>query len=88
MEKLSEQIKIISKEESELLKADKLSKSRRIKTDLYLVCNSDNYIALDFSDRLSWIDQFKTKKGASQGWVEEFSNPLEAIDWLLSIKKI
>lgn len=88
MELLSEQIKIISKEESELLKADKLSKSRRMKTGLYLVCNPDNYIALDFSDRHSWIDYFGEKENAPQGWSREFSNPLKAIDWLLSIKKM
>ena len=87
MELLSEQIKIISKEESQLLKSDKLSKNRRINTGLYLVCEADNYIALDFSERQSWSDYFGNKKDAPQGWDKEFSDPLSAIDWLLSLKK-
>ena len=86
MEPLSEQIRIISKEESQLLKSDKLSKNRRISTGLYLVCEPDSYIALDFSDRQSWSDYFGNKKDAPQGWIKKFPDPLSAIDWLLSLK--
>ena len=87
MQSLSEQIKIISREESQLLEADKLSKNLRIETGLYLVCENGSYTAFDFSERQSWIDYFGTKKDAPQGWSKEFPDPLDAIDWLLSLKK-
>ncbi len=87
MEKLSERISILTVPESELLKADKLPKNRHISTGLYLVCESGNYIAFDFSERQAWCDYFGSMKGAPQGWSEEFTNPLDAIDWLISLKK-
>ena len=87
MEELSEQIRIISRKDSELLKADKLSKKHYISTGLYLVCEPEKYLALDFSDRQSWCEYFGNDKDAPQGWSKEFSDPLSAIDWLLSLKK-
>ena len=87
METLREKIKIISRKESELLKADKLSKNSYINTGLYLVCEPERYLALDFSERQSWSEYFGSKKDAPQGWVQEFPEPLSAIDWLLSLKK-
>ena len=87
MQSLSEQIKIISREESRLLESDKLSKNLCIETGLYLVCENGSYTAFDFSERQSWIDYFGTKKDAPQGWSKEFPDPLDAIDWLLSLKK-
>ena len=87
MKLLTEQIKIITIEESELLQADKLSKNLRIDTGLYLVCEPNRYIALDFSEHQSWIEYFKDKKNAPQGWVKEFPDPLSAVDWLLSLKR-
>ena len=80
---LSEQIKILSREEAELLKADKLSKKRRNATGLYLVCEPGKHTALDFSERQSWSDCFGSMKNAPEGWAKDFTNPLDAIDWLL-----
>ena len=80
---LSEQIKILSREESELLKADKLTKKSRNSTGLYLVCEEGHYTAYDYSERQSWSDYFGSSKNAPEGFIKEFSNPLEAIDWLL-----
>ncbi len=84
MKKLAETIKILSVEESELLEADKLAKSRWINTGLYLVCG-ENYTAFDYGERQSWIDFFG-KGEAPKGHKKEFENVLEAIDWLLELR--
>ena len=86
METLREKIKIISRKESELLKADKLSKNSYINTGLYLVCEPEHYLALDFSERQSWSEYFGSKKDTPQGWSKDFSDPLSAIDWLLGLR--
>ena len=86
MENLKEQIRILTRKESELLRADKLSKNRYISTGLYLVCEPKKYLALDFSERQSWSEYFGSYKDAPQGWYEEFPDPLSAIDWLLNLK--
>ena len=80
---LSEQIKILSREEGELLKADKLTKKSRNSTGLYLTCEDGHYTAYDYSERQSWNDYFGSSKNAPEGFIKEFSNPLDAIDWLL-----
>ena len=87
MEKLSEKIAILSVEEGDLLKADRLSSNRRNHTGLYLVCEPEHYVAFDFSDRQSWCDYFGSMKDAPQGWSKDFINPLDAIDWLISLKR-
>ena len=84
---LSEQIKILSREESELLKADRLPKSRRNKTGLYLHVENGIYTAYDYSERQNWEEYFGSEKNAPEGWSKEFDNPLEAIDWLQLTKK-
>ena len=50
---LSEQIKILSREEGELLKADKLTKKNRNSTGLYLTCEDGHYTAY-VMERLFW----------------------------------
>ena len=80
---LSEQIKLLSSDESELLKADRLPKSRRNSTGLYLTCEDGHYTAYDYSERQSWSDYFGSIKNAPEGYSKEFSSPLKAIDWLL-----
>ena len=84
MKKISEQITVISEEEAELLKADKFS---RESTGLFLVCppEKNTYRALDYKERLSWIDFFGKVDHAPRGYEKEFNNPLEAIDWLLQL---
>ena len=47
MDKLKEQIKILTEKESELLKADKLPKRQQIETGLYLVCEDGRYTGFD-----------------------------------------
>ena len=84
---LSEQIKLLSSDESELLKADRLPKSRRNSTGLYLTCEDGHYTAYDYSERQSWVEYFGREKTAPEGWSKEFSNPLDAIDWLYETKK-
>ena len=80
---LSEQIKILSREEVELLKADKLTKKSRNNTGLYLMIEGGSYTAYDYAERQSWEEYFGSEKGAPEGWSKEFNNPLDAIDWLL-----
>ena len=84
--KLSEEIKILSPEECELLRADKLVKSRRNRTELYLICESGKYTAFDYADRQAWIELFG-KEAAPVGHEKKFDNPLRAIDWLLETRK-
>ena len=86
MESLKEQIKLLSQKESELLKADKLPKRLENCTGLFLVCEGERYIALDYGERLSWLEMFGGTENAPKGWIKEFSSPLDAIDWLLSLK--
>ena len=80
---LSEQIKILSREEGELLKADKLTKKSRNSTGLYLTIEGGSYTAYDYAERQSWVEYFGSEKDAPEGWSKEFDNPLDAIDWLL-----
>ena len=80
---LSEKIKILSREEAELLVADKLPKKQRNSTGLYLTCESGHYTAYDYSERQSWSEYFGSTKSAPEGFMKEFSSPLDAIDWLL-----
>ena len=86
MESLREQIKILSRKESELLKADRLPKKHENRTGLYLLCEDGHYTAFDYGERQSWREMFGSVEGAPSGWSKEFSNPLDAIDWLLSLK--
>ena len=86
MEKLINQINLLSPEEGELLSVDRLSKNRQNRTDLYLVCEPNKYTAFDYSDRQSWVEYFGDEK-APKGYSEQFKNPLSAIDWLLEVKK-
>ena len=80
---LSEKIKLLSLEEAELLKADKLTKKQRNSTGLYMTCDGGHYTAYDYSERQSWSEYFGSTKGAPEGYSKEFSSPLDAIDWLL-----
>lgn len=86
MEKLKEQIRILSAEEAELLKADKLPKRLKIATGLYLVCSEGKYTGYDYAERQSWIESFGNKSKAQEGWSKEFDDPLNAIDWLFELK--
>ena len=86
MESLREQIKLLSQKESELLKADRLSKKQEMKTGLYLLCEDGRYTAYDYAERQSWREMFGGVENAPTGWSKEFTNPLDAIDWLLSLK--
>ena len=86
MESLHEQIKLLSRKESELLKADRLPKKQETKTGLYLVCEDGRYTALDYGERQSWREMFGSVESAPEGWSKDFTNPLDAIDWLLSLK--
>ena len=81
---LSEQIKILSREEGELLKSDKLTKKSRNNTGLYLTIEGGCYTAYDYAERQSWVELFGSEKSAPEGWSKDFDNPLDAIDWLLS----
>jgi hypothetical protein len=80
---LKEQIKILSKADAELLRADKLSKRYRNQTGYYLTIESGKYTAYDYSERQSWKEYFGSYENAPEGWSKEFDNPLDAIDWLL-----
>lgn len=84
---LKDEIKILSPEESELLKADKLSRKHMNETGLYLLCEGGKYEAYDYGERESWSEYFGSYENAPTGWSKEFSNPLDAIDWLLSQKQ-
>lgn len=86
MESLREQIKLLSRNESELLKADRLPKKQQMKTGLYLVCGDGRYTALDYAERQAWRETFGGTENAPEGWSKDFTNPLDAIDWLLSLK--
>jgi hypothetical protein len=66
-----------------MLKTDKLTKKHRNDTGLYLTCNDGHYTAYDYAERQSWSEYFGSKKHAPEGWIKEFDNPLDAIDWLL-----
>ena len=85
MKKLSEQIKMLSLEEKALLLADKLPKDRRNSVGLYLTIEADGtYTACDYSDRQIWLEEFPhTKKIPAVN----VADPIEAIDWLLDIRK-
>ena len=80
---LSDKIKMLSVAEAELLKVDKLPKKQQNSTGLYLTCEGGHYIAYDYTERQSWRDFFESAKSAPEGFIKEFSNPLDAIDWLL-----
>ena len=84
--KLSKEIKLISREEAELLNADKLSKHQRIETGYYLLCDDGSYTAFDWSERQGWLEMFGKAK-APRGHKKEFDSPLKAIDWLLETRK-
>ena len=89
MRKLSEEVRLLSEEESQMLIADKLPKSKRIKSGLYLVCRTANsYTALDYGDRQNWQECFGEDTGSSpEGWVKDFKSPLRAIDWLYETRR-
>ena len=86
MELLKEQIKLLNKSESELLIAGKLPKRQENQKGLYLLCEEGRYTAFDYTDRQSWQEMFGNNTNAPEGWSKEFPNPLDAIDWLLSLK--
>ena len=86
MDKLKEQIKILTRKESELLEADKLPKKKQTKTGLYLVCEDGRYTGFDYGDRHAWQEMFGGTEGAPEGWSKDFTNPLDALDWLLSLR--
>ena len=81
---LRDQIKILSREEAELLVADKLPKKRRNSTGLYMTCEPEKYTAYEYSYRQSWIENFGKSEQTPEGFIKEFSSPLDAIDWLLN----
>ncbi len=88
MKKLSEQIKMLSLEEKALLLADKLPKDRRNSVGLYLTIEADGtYTACDYSDRQIWLEEFPHTKKIPAGFVVNVADPIEAIDWLLDIRK-
>ena len=86
MDELKEQIRMLTRKESELLKADKLPKKQQIKTGLYLVCEDGCYTGFDYGDRQAWQEMFGGVESAPEGWSKDFTNPLDAIDWLLSLR--
>ena len=96
--KLKEQIRMLTTQEAELLKKDKLPKRLKNATDildnylfddkgLYLTCDEKRYTGYDYSERQAWIESFETQSNAPKGWSKEFSNPLDAIDWLFELKQ-
>ena len=88
MRKLSEQIKMLNVEEKELLLADKLPKDRRNGVGLYLTIESDgSYTACDYSDRQIWLEEFPHTEKIPVGFVVNVASPIEAIDWLLDVRK-
>ena len=80
---LSDKIKMLSREEAELLRADKLPKKHRNSSGLYLTSENGQYTAYDYSERQSWSDFFESAESAPEGFIKEFDSPLDAIDWLL-----
>lgn len=88
MNKLSNQIKMLSVEEKELLLADKLPKDSRNRLGLYLVIEPDgSYTACDYSDRQVWLEEFPGTSKMPEGFVMNMESPIEAIDWLLDVRK-
>ncbi|MBR1438254.1 MAG: hypothetical protein IJ587_06920 [Synergistaceae bacterium] len=85
--KLKEQIRMLTTQEAELLKKDKLPKRLKNATGLYLTCDGKRYTGYDYSERQAWIESFETQSNAPKGWSKEFSNPLDAIDWLFELKQ-
>ena len=80
MKSLQEQITVINAQEAELLVADKFTKG----TGRYLVCEPEQYTALDYKERINWAEYFGSYDNAPNGHRKEFENPLAAIDWLLA----
>ena len=80
---LRDEIQILSVEDAELLKADKLSKRRKKDSGLYLTIEDGRYTCYDYSERQKWQEYFGNVENAPEGWEKEFDNPLDAIDWLL-----
>ena len=85
--KLKEQIRMLTTQEAELLKKDKLPNRLKNATGLYLTCDGKRYTGYDYSERQAWIESFETQSNAPKGWSKEFSNPLDAIDWLFELKQ-
>ncbi|MBQ7732496.1 MAG: hypothetical protein IJT58_00565 [Synergistaceae bacterium] len=84
--KLTEEVKLLDAKEAEMLRRDKLAKSKQIETGLYLLCESpDSYTAFDYCDRQLYLNEFGTP--AVKGWEKHFHNPLKAIDWLYETKR-
>lgn len=80
MKLLAEQITIINADEAKLLQADRYTKG----TGLYLVCEPNEYTALDYKERMNWAEYFGSYDNAPTGYSKQFENPLAAIDWLLA----
>ena len=87
-ELLRDKISLITPEQCSLLIEGTLPMEQRNKEGLYLVIHPNGvYVACDYSRQARWIEGNgglpEDTYSMPEGWVEEFSNPLEAIDWLL-----
>ena len=89
---LRSKIKILTSKQCSLLINGKLHKKHRIQSGLYLA-QEDNglYIACDYSipERCLQIyglsGDFIYSQDNGEGFVEEFNNPLDAVDYLLGV---
>ncbi|MBQ9566105.1 MAG: hypothetical protein IJU98_11005 [Synergistaceae bacterium] len=87
-ELLRDKIGIITSEQCSLLIDGTLPMEQRNESGLYMVIEpSGVYVACDYSNQASWLDGNgglpDDPSKMPEGWVEEFRNPIEAIDWLL-----
>ena len=83
--KLSNEIKLLTLEEAEALRCDKLPHSKVNDKGFYLNCENESYTAFDYSERQFWLE-FIGQEGAPEGYEKEFSDPLSAVDWLHETK--
>ena len=87
-ELLRDKISLITSEQCAMLINGTLPIEQRNKSGLYMVIEpSGVYSACDYGNQARWIEENgglpDDPYRMPEGWIEEFSNPLEAIDWLL-----
>ena len=80
------EISFITSNQCSLLIEGRLPKKFRNSSGLYVIHNSQGYVACDYSDQANCLRDYGEPQKLSdlpEGWVEDFSSLKQAVKWLL-----
>ena len=80
------EISFITSNQCKLLIEGRRLKKFRNSSGLYVVRNSQGYVACDYSDQANWLRDYGEPQKLSdlpEGWVEDFASLKQAVKWLL-----